>query len=102
MQTQAKTEALLAAIESRLNEISVRQHALAVERARLNEQITPLRLGIISPDVALALLKAKGVTLRLPAAPRRSASPHLSPGRERNVADAGGCKEGDLAHRRRP
>jgi hypothetical protein len=69
MQAQAKTEALLEAIESRLNEISVRQHALAVERARLNEQITPLRLGIISPDVAVALLKAKGVALRLPAAP---------------------------------
>lgn len=69
MQTQNRTEALLDAIESRLNEISERQHSLAVERARLNEQITPLRLGIIAPEVALALLKSKGITLRPPARP---------------------------------
>jgi hypothetical protein len=69
MQTQGRTEALLEVIESRLNEISERQHSLAVERARLNEQITPLRLGIVSPEAALALLKSKGIALRLPAAP---------------------------------
>jgi hypothetical protein len=64
MDTQGKTEALLEAIERRLSEISERQHALAVEKARLVEQTTPLRLGVISPDLALAQLKAKGVTLR--------------------------------------
>jgi hypothetical protein len=69
MQAQGRTEALLEVIESRLKEISERQHSLAVERARLNEQITPLRLGIVSPEAALALLKSKGIALRLPAAP---------------------------------
>src|SRR6185436_12171913 len=64
MDTQGKTEALLGAIERRLSEISERQHALAVEKAWLVEQTTPLRLGVTSPDLALAQLKAKGITLR--------------------------------------
>jgi len=64
MQAQTRTEAVLGAIERRLAEISERQHALAVERARLTEQITPLRLGITSPDVALTLLRAKGIVFR--------------------------------------
>jgi hypothetical protein len=75
MQTQGRTEALLEVIESRLNEISERQHSLAVERARLNEQLTPLRLGIVSPEAALALLKSKGIALRLPAAPAADRRP---------------------------
>jgi cysteine sulfinate desulfinase/cysteine desulfurase-like protein len=75
MQTQGRTEALLEVIESRLNEISERQHSLAVERARLNEQITPLRLGIVSPEAALALLKSKGIALRLPSAPSADRRP---------------------------
>jgi hypothetical protein len=64
METQAKTEALLDAIERRLSEISERQHALAVEKAWLIEQTTPLRLGVASPDLALALLRSKGIALR--------------------------------------
>jgi hypothetical protein len=46
MTTEAKTTALLRAIERRLTDISEQQHALAVEKARLQEQLTPLRLGI--------------------------------------------------------
>jgi hypothetical protein len=63
MGTQTKTVALLEAIERRLAEISTRQHALAVEKTRLIDQITPLRLGVASPDLALAQLRAQGVTL---------------------------------------
>jgi len=64
MTIEAKTQALLAAIEHRLTDISEQQHALAVEKARLLEQLTLLRLGIVSPDAAVVQLKAKGVTLR--------------------------------------
>jgi hypothetical protein len=64
MDTQGKTDALLEAIERRLSEISESQHALAVQKAWLVEQATPLRLGVISPDLALAQLRAKGITLR--------------------------------------
>jgi hypothetical protein len=64
MDTQGKTEVLLEAIERRLSEISESQHALAVQKAWLVEQTTPLRLGVISPDLAMAQLKAKGITLR--------------------------------------
>jgi hypothetical protein len=64
MDTECKTEALIEAIERRLSEISERQHALAVEKAWLVEHTTPLRLGVISPDLALAQLKARGITLR--------------------------------------
>jgi hypothetical protein len=64
METQARTEVLLEVIERRLVEISERQHALAVEKACLVEQMTPLRLGVASPDLALAQLKAKGIALR--------------------------------------
>ena len=64
MATEAKTKALLGAIERRLTDISEQQHALAVEKARLLEQLTPLRLGVVAPDTAVVQLKAKGVTLR--------------------------------------
>jgi hypothetical protein len=64
MDVQGKTEALLEAIERRLSDISERQHALAVEKAWLVEQTTPLRLGVMSPDLALAQLRARGITLR--------------------------------------
>ena len=64
MQASTRTEMLLETIERRMAEISERQHALAVERARLIDQITPLRLGIISPDVALAQLRSRGIVLR--------------------------------------
>ena len=69
------TDALVTAIQRRLTDISEQQHALAVEKARLLEQLTPLRLGILAPDTAVAQLKAKGVTLRrvrpAPSADRR-------------------------------
>jgi hypothetical protein len=64
MTSEAKTKALLGAIERRLTDISAEQHALAVEKARLLEQLTPLRLGIVAPDTAVSQLKAKGVTVR--------------------------------------
>jgi len=64
MAMPSKTEALLEAIEHRLAEISTRQHALAVERARLVEHVTPLRLGVVSPELALAQLRAHGIALR--------------------------------------
>jgi hypothetical protein len=54
MTTEAKTVALVDAIEHRLANISEQQHALAVEKARLMEQLTPLRLGIVAPDTAVA------------------------------------------------
>jgi hypothetical protein len=58
------TDALVTAIQRRLTDISEQQHALAVEKARLVEQLTPLRLGILAPDTAVAQLKSKGVKLR--------------------------------------
>ena len=43
---------------------------------RLVEQLTPLRLGILAPDMAVAQLKAKGVKLRrLPPAPSADRRP---------------------------
>jgi hypothetical protein len=70
------TDALVTAIQRRLTAISEQQHALAVEKARLLEQFTPLRLGILAPDTAVAQLKAKGVTLRrLPPAPSADRRP---------------------------
>ena len=66
MTTDARTQAqaLVSALEHRLAAISAQQHQLAVEKSRLVEQFTPLRLGIRAPDTAKAQLKAKGVTLR--------------------------------------
>jgi hypothetical protein len=76
MTTDVKTDLLVIAIERRLTYISDQQHALAVEKARLLEQLTPLRLGILPPDTAVAQLKAKGVTLRrLPSAPSADRRP---------------------------
>ena len=46
------TDALVTAIQRRLTDISEQQHALAVEKARLLDQLTPLRLGILAPDSA--------------------------------------------------
>jgi hypothetical protein len=51
--TPAKTEALVDAIERRLTHISEQQHALAVEKAHLVEQLTPLRLGIVAADASI-------------------------------------------------
>jgi hypothetical protein len=45
-----ETKALLGIIERRLTDISEQQHALAVEKTRLLEQLTPLRLGIVAPE----------------------------------------------------
>ena len=70
------TDALVTAIQRRLTDISDQQHALAVEKARLVEQLTPLRMGILPPHTAVAQLKAKGVTLRrLPPAPSADRRP---------------------------
>jgi hypothetical protein len=60
MTIEAKTKALLDAIERRLTDISEQQHALAVEKARLLEQLTPLRLGVMAPDTAVVQLKGQG------------------------------------------
>jgi hypothetical protein len=64
MQASSRSEALIEAIENRLAEISERQHALAVERTYLAEQLTPLRLGVASPEVALIQLRSRGIVLR--------------------------------------
>ena len=64
MTIQTETKALLGTIERRLTDISEQQHALAVEKARLLEQLTPLRLGIVASDTVVVQLKAKGITLR--------------------------------------
>jgi hypothetical protein len=64
MKIAIRTEALLETIEHRLAEISERQHALAVERTLLLEQLTPLRLGGTAPNIAVMQLKARGITLR--------------------------------------
>jgi hypothetical protein len=63
MKVSVTAEGLLAAIERRLTEISQQQHALAVERAYLQEQTTPLRLGILSPAAALLNLKVHGLSV---------------------------------------
>ena len=62
--THAKADVLITAIERRLADISEQQHALAVEKARLLEQLTPLRLGILAPETAVAQLRAKGAKFR--------------------------------------
>ena len=49
MTTPIQADALLEAIERRLSEISERQHALAVQKSHLVEQLTPLRLGARRP-----------------------------------------------------
>jgi len=72
MGTQTTIDTLLEAIERRLAEISERQHALAVEKARLIEQMTPLRLGVASSDLVLAQLRAKGIAVRGAAGPKAS------------------------------
>jgi hypothetical protein len=64
MTMETQTQALIGAIKRRLTDISDQQHALAVEKTRLLEQLTPLRLGIVAPETAVIQLKAKGVTLR--------------------------------------
>jgi hypothetical protein len=75
-----RTDALIATIQRRLTDISEQQHALAVEKARLAEQLTPLRLGILAPDTAVAQLKAKGVKLRsLPPPPSADRRPRPAP-----------------------
>jgi hypothetical protein len=56
-------EQLLAVIERRLAEISRLQHALAVERAHLQQHTGPLRLGVMSPDAVLVHLSAHQVRL---------------------------------------
>ena len=61
MTSQARTEALIELIQRRLAAISERQHALALEKSCLLEQVTPLRLGVVAPDTAVIQLKAKGV-----------------------------------------
>jgi hypothetical protein len=79
MTTETKTAALVDAIEHRLTAISEVQHALAVEKSRLLEQLTPLRLGGVGPDAAVAQLKTKGVTLRGLTATRSTARRHRPP-----------------------
>ena len=64
MTIETETKALLGTIERRLTDISEQQHALAAEKARLLEQLTPLRLGIVASDTVVVQLKAKGITLR--------------------------------------
>ena len=64
MKTSVTAKGLVRTIERRLAEISDQQHALALERTRLLEHVTPLRLGVLAPDTALVLLRSGGITLR--------------------------------------
>ena len=64
MPIETETKTLLGTIERRLSVISEQQHALAAEKAHLLEQLTPLRLGIVTSDTVVVQLKAKGITLR--------------------------------------
>ena len=64
MKTSVSAKGLVRTIERRLAEISDQQHALAVERTRLLEHVTPLRLGVLAPETALVLLRNSGITLR--------------------------------------
>jgi hypothetical protein len=86
MTTEAKTTAFLGAIERRLTDISKQQHALAVEKARLLEQLTPLRLGVLAPDTAVVQLSAKGITFRGLTAGRSSAARRPRPAMLKAVA----------------
>jgi hypothetical protein len=64
MKTNVSAKSLVRTIERRLAEISDLQHALALERSRLLEHVTPLRLGVLAPETALVLLGSGGITLR--------------------------------------
>ena len=48
MKPSITAKGLVKAIERRLTAISEQQHALAVERTRLLEHVTPLRLGVVA------------------------------------------------------
>jgi hypothetical protein len=63
MPVSVTAQQLLTAIERRLAEISRIQHALAVERAQLQEHTGPLRLGVLSPEAVLVHLTAHGIRL---------------------------------------
>ncbi|HZS32467.1 MAG TPA: hypothetical protein VFC42_03720 [Methylomirabilota bacterium] len=63
MPISVTAQQLLSAIERRLAEISQIQHALAVERAHLQQHTGPLRLGVLSPEAVLVHLTAHGVRL---------------------------------------
>jgi hypothetical protein len=76
MKPSITAKGLIKAIERRLTAISEQQHALAVERTRLLEHATPLRLGVVAPETALVLLRDIGITLpgvRTGRPPRRRA-----------------------------
>jgi hypothetical protein len=64
MKMTISAKRLLRALELRVAEISAQQHALALERTRLQEQLTPLRLGVLAPETALVHLRGYGITLR--------------------------------------
>jgi hypothetical protein len=63
MSKNVGTKGLVKTIERRLAAISEQQHALALERTRLLEHVTPLRLGVLAPETALVLLRNAGITL---------------------------------------
>jgi hypothetical protein len=63
MKSSVTPEAVLEAIERRVAGISAEQHALAVEKGRLLEHVTPLRLGIVSAELVLVQLKTRGIRL---------------------------------------
>ena len=63
MSPNITTKGLIKTIERRLAAISEQQHALALERTRLLEHVTPLRLGVFAPETALVLLRDIGITL---------------------------------------
>lgn len=63
MKPSITAKGLVKTIERRLTAISEQQHALALERTRLLEHVTPLRLGVVPPETALVLLRDSGIVL---------------------------------------
>jgi hypothetical protein len=63
MRETPSQESVLEAIQRRVAEISREQHALALEKTRLQEHVTPLRLGVASPEAVLLQLKIGGIRL---------------------------------------
>jgi hypothetical protein len=61
--TSVTASGLLDALERRLAEISATMHALARERAVLQQQTAALRMGVLTPEAALVELRTQGLAL---------------------------------------
>jgi len=82
MGTPIRIDTLLGRSSAELAEISARQQRAGCRKGVARRTITPLRLGVASPDLAVAPLRAKGIALRdgaagAMAAARRPSKTHL-------------------------